>query len=95
LEIKGSLLGVFGQSEYPQQTIQLQPGDKFLLYSDGAEPFIGSFDDQSGFHFNEEFSNIMNLPIVEMRDKFRELTQSQEIDPAEVDDITAVGFEII
>jgi len=95
LEIKGSLLGVFAQSEYPQQTIQLRPGDKLLLYSDGAEPFIGSFDDQTGFHFNEEFSNIVNLPIVEMRDKFRELTQSKKIDPAEFDDITTVGFEIL
>jgi serine phosphatase RsbU (regulator of sigma subunit) len=95
LEIKGSLLGVFGQSEYAQQTIQLRAGDKFLLYSDGAEPFIGSFDDQTGFKFSEEFSNIMQLPIVEMRDKFRELTQTQEIDPAEFDDITTVGFEIL
>ena len=95
LEIRGSLLGVFAQSEYPQQTLQLQPGDKFLLYSDGAEPFIGRFDDQSGFNFSEEFSNIMNLPMVEMRDRFRELTQSQEIDPAEFDDITTVGFEIM
>jgi len=95
LEIKGSLLGVFGQSEYVQQTIQLQPGDKLLLYSDGAEPFIGNFDDQTGFHFGEEFCKITNLPIVEMRDKFRELTQNQEIDPMEVDDITTVGLEII
>ncbi len=95
LEIKGSLLGVFGQSEYVQQTIQLQPGDKLLLYSDGAEPFIGNFDDQTGFHFSEEFCKIMNLPIVEMRDKFRELTQNQEIDPVEVDDITTIGLEII
>ncbi|MHC4640209.1 MAG: PP2C family protein-serine/threonine phosphatase [Planctomycetota bacterium] len=95
LEIKGSLLGIFGQSEYIQQTVQLQPGDKLLLYSDGAEPFICRYDDNTGFHFSEEFSNIMNLPIVEMKDRFRELTQSQEIDPAEVDDITMVGFEIV
>lgn len=95
LEIKGSLLGVFSQSEYVQQTIQLQIGDKFMLYSDGAEPFIGSVDDETGFHFSEEFSSLMDLPIVEMRDKFRELTQTQEIDPAEFDDITTVGFEIL
>jgi len=95
LEIKGSLLGIFGQSEYIQQTIQLQPGDKLLLYSDGAEPFICRYDDNTGFCFSEEFSNIMSLPIVEMKDRFRELTQSQEIDPAEVDDITMVGFEIV
>ena len=95
LEIQGSLLGVFGQSDYPQRMVQLQAGDKFLLYSDGAEPFIGSFDDNIGFHFNEKFLEIVNLPIVEMRDKFRELTQSQQIDPVEVDDITMVGLEVI
>jgi serine phosphatase RsbU (regulator of sigma subunit)/uncharacterized protein YfkK (UPF0435 family) len=94
LEIKGSLLGIFGQSEYTQQTIQLQPCDKLLLYSDGAEPFICSYDDNTGFRFGKEFSNIMSLPIVEMKDRFRELTQNQKIDPAEVDDITMVGFEI-
>jgi hypothetical protein len=49
LEIRGSLLGVFEQSEYGQQTIQLQRGDKFLLYSDGADPFIGGIEDQAGF----------------------------------------------
>ena len=95
LEIKGSLLGIFGQSGYDQETIQLQPGDKLLLYSDGAEPFICSFDDNTGFQFGEEFASIMDLPIVEMRDRFREITQNQEIDPAEVDDITMIGFEIL
>ena len=95
LEIQGSLLGVFGQSDYPQRIIQLQSGDKFLLYSDGAEPFIGSFNDDTCFHFNEEFLKIIELPVVEMRDKFRAITQSQQIDPAEIDDITMVGLEVI
>ncbi len=95
LEIQGSLLGVFGQSDYPQRMIQLQPGDKFLLYSDGAEPFIGSFNDDTGFHFNEKFLEIIDLPVVEMRDKFRAITQSQQIDPVEIDDVTMVGLEVI
>lgn len=95
LEVQGSLLGVFGQSEYPQRMVQLQSGDKLLLYSDGAEPFIGSFNDDTGFYFNEKFLDIIELPIVEMRDKFRTITQSQRIDPVEVDDITMVGLEVI
>lgn len=52
LEIKGPLLGVFEKSEYVQQTIKLHKGDKLLLHSDGAEPFIGSFDEKTGFNFN-------------------------------------------
>jgi len=95
LEIRGSLLGIFGQAEYTQETIQLQPGDKFLLYSDGAEPFIGDFDDQSGFGFSEKFYEIKDLPIIEMMDKFNTLAQNQDIDPSDVDDVTAVAFEVL
>jgi hypothetical protein len=95
LEVRGSLLGVFKQAEYVQDTIQLQAGDKVLLYSDGAEPFIGSFDDMSGFHFSEEFANIKDLAIIEMMDRFNTLAQNQKIDPSEVDDITTVGLEVL
>ena len=95
LQVRGSLLGVFEQAEYVQQTIQLQHGDKLLLYSDGADPFIGRFHDQSGFGFNENFWKIKDLSIVEMMDEFHTLTQEQEIDPPEVDDITIVGLEIL
>ncbi|MHC4461889.1 MAG: PP2C family protein-serine/threonine phosphatase [Planctomycetota bacterium] len=95
LEIQGSLLGIFGQAEYIQQTVQLQTGDKILLYSDGAEPFIGTFDDQTGFHFSEEFCEIQDLPVVEMFDKFNTLAQNKKIAPSEIDDITAIGLEIL
>ena len=95
LEVQGSLLGVFEHTEYTQETIQLQPGDKFLLYSDGAEALIGSFDDLSGFHFSEEFYKIKDLPIIEQRDKINALVQEQEKDATEVDDVTAVGLEIL
>ena len=95
LEMRGSLLGIFAQAEYVQETIQLQPGDKVLLYSDGAEPFIGSFDDTIGFNFTDNFYKIKDLPLVEMMDKFNNLAQAQEIEPSEVDNITAVAFEVL
>ncbi len=95
LEIRGSLLGVFKQAEYVQQTIQLQAGDKLVLYSDGAEPFIGNFNDSTGFHFSEQFCEIKDLPIVELMDKLNELAQYQKVDLSEVDDITIVGLEIL
>ncbi len=96
LEIRGSLLGIFAKSEYVQQTIQLQSGDKMLLYSDGADPYIGSIDDSStSYNFSEKFYEIKDLPLVEMMDKFSAFVQSQPISPSEVDDITAVALEII
>ncbi|UCF00294.1 MAG: serine/threonine-protein phosphatase [Planctomycetota bacterium] len=95
LEIRGSLLGIFGQAEYIEETIQLQPSDKLLLYSDGAEPVIGSLDYPGNFKFSEKFYEIKDLPIVEMMDKFNSLAQGQKIDPTEVDDITAVALEVL
>ncbi len=95
LEIRGSLLGVFEQAEYTQQTVQLQPGDKLLLYSDGAEPFIGKFDDKTGFGFSEQFYEIKDSPVVEMMDKLNTIAHNQKIEPSEVDDITIVGLEIL
>jgi serine phosphatase RsbU (regulator of sigma subunit) len=95
LEVRGSLLGVFKEADYSEDKIQLQPGDKILLYSDGAEPFIGNFDDLTGFHFAKEFNELKDLAIIEMMDKFNMMAQNQNIDPAEVDDITTLGFEVV
>jgi sigma-B regulation protein RsbU (phosphoserine phosphatase) len=95
LEVRGSLLGIFEQAEYFQETVQLQPGDKLLLYSDGAEPFIGSFDDQGRFGFNEDFCKTTEQPIVEMTDSFNALMKNREIESSEIDDITLLGLEIL
>jgi serine phosphatase RsbU (regulator of sigma subunit) len=95
LEIEGSLLGIFRQAGYVQESIQLQRGDKLLLYSDGSEPFISKFDDKGGFKFSKEFYEMKGLPIVEMMDKFNTLAQNSKIAPSEVDDITMVGLEIL
>ncbi len=95
LQIRGSLLGVFEQAEYTQQTVQLDHGDKLLVYSDGAEPFIGKFDDTDGFGFSDEFLKVKDLPIVEMVDKINTIAHNQKILPSEIDDITIVAFEIL
>ena len=95
LEVRGSLLGIFQQTEYTQQTVQLQRGDKLLLYSDGAEPFMGNFDEQRGFNLSGDFCEIINLPVVEMMDRFNSLIQNKRINPVEIDDITSVCLEIL
>ena len=94
LEIRGSLLGIFEQAEYVQRTVQLQPGDKLLLYSDGAEPFIGRFDDKGRFGFDRDFCNIKDSPITDMIDSLNAVLQNQTIELTEVDDITVIGLEI-
>ena len=95
LQTPGPLVGVFEHAIFPQMTVQLQQGDKFLLYSDGAERFIGQFNDNSGFHFDSRFCQIKDLPIAAMCDEFNINIQSQHIEYAEIDDITMVALEII
>jgi len=95
LEIRGSLLGIFEQAAYKQQSIQLQKGDKIILYSDGCDPFVGSFDDEKGFLFTDAFTEAAKLPIDEMFEKMSALAQQQHADLDEIDDITLVGFEIL
>lgn len=94
LEARGSLLGVFEQAEYPEECVQLEPNDKLIIYSDGAEPFIGNFFDEKGFVFFDEFQAIIDKPVVDMLDHFVTLTKTKEIDPGSFDDITMVGMQI-
>jgi hypothetical protein len=95
LQTRGSLLGIFENAQYVQGTVQLQPGDKLLLFSDGAESFIGRFDDNGSFNFNEEFRNIKNSPLIDVVNSINADIQNQTIDPSEIDDVTLIGLEIL
>ncbi len=95
LQVQGSLLGIFDSVGFPQSSIQLQKGDKLILYSDGVERFIGGLDDQSIFHFTEDFCKIKDLPILEMSKKLNTIIRHCEIDPSQADDITIVALEIV
>jgi sigma-B regulation protein RsbU (phosphoserine phosphatase) len=95
LEVRGSLLGIFEQAEYIDNTVQLQPGDKLLLYSDGIEPFIGKFTDDGGFVFTEEFCRINDRPICEITAACNDYMQKQRLESSEIDDVTVVGLEIL
>jgi len=95
LQAQGSLLGIFKNAGFDQQTIQLKEGDKLLLYSDGAEPFIGAFDDLNGFSFDEQFVRLRELAIEQLIERFNRIVEGQENKRVGLDDITAVGLEIL
>lgn len=94
LQARGSLLGIFETADFVQETIQLQTGDRLLLYSDGAEPLVGRLHDKEGFRFTEELLALKDLSITEIVDRLTDSARSRDIDPAEVDDLTLVGLEI-
>ncbi len=95
LQVQGSLVGVFGDAKFAQQTVKLSKGDKLLLYSDGAERFIGRFNDKGSFVFSDEFIGYKDLNINELNDRLSFNAQNRQVNPDDLDDITIVGLEII
>jgi len=95
LQLKGSLLGIFDKAEYFEQTVQLQPADKLIVYSDGAEPFFGGYDDQSDFHFADRFIELTDRPVSEIMKALNDFVKQLLTDSAEVDDVTAVALEVL
>ena len=95
LQAEGPLLGVFEDVSFEQQTVKLQSGDKLFLYSDGAEPFLGHFDQTEGFIFEPGFCELAALPIEKLNEQFELLLQGRQTNASEVDDITIVGLEIL
>ncbi|MBU1259936.1 MAG: serine/threonine-protein phosphatase [Planctomycetes bacterium] len=94
LQTTGSLLGVFDNAHFEQASIQLEPGDKLLLYSDGAEPFIGSVENDRPFEFTSQFLNIANLPASQLASEFESVVRQNKAS-AELDDTTLIVLEIL
>ncbi len=94
LETRGALLGVFENAEFTQGSVQLQSGDRLLLYSDGAESLIGQLVDGAGFQFTDELLALRDAPIHQILDTLTERQSQRRIAPEEVDDFTLVGLEI-
>jgi sigma-B regulation protein RsbU (phosphoserine phosphatase) len=95
LQTRGSLLGVFENAEFIQQTVQLERGDRLLLYSDGAETLIRRGGNTDEFNFTDELLAIHDSPITQIVDRLNELAAGRKIAPAELDDLTIVGLEIL
>lgn len=94
LEARGSLLGIFENAEFTQEFVQLQPGDRLLLYSDGAESLIGRLHDKEGFRYTEEFLALTEASITEIVDRLTEMAAHREVKPAELDDLTIIGLQL-
>jgi sigma-B regulation protein RsbU (phosphoserine phosphatase) len=94
LETRGALLGVFDNAEFAQRAIQLQSGDRLLLYSDGAELLIGQLLEGEGFRFTDALVALKDAPITKIVDTLTEIAAHREIDHAEVDDFTLVGLQV-
>jgi serine phosphatase RsbU (regulator of sigma subunit) len=94
LDLDGALLGVFADEKFPLQTVQLEPGDSILMYSDGFE---SAFHDPSGLvneRYRLEFARLAgDNPHARFAAMVQELDK-QEGSLHQRDDLTALLMTI-
>lgn len=94
MELDGALLGVFADEQFPLQTVQLEPGDSILMYSDGFE---SAFTDPSGLvneRYRLEFAKLAgDNPPARFNAMVQELDK-QEGSLHQRDDLTALLLTI-
>lgn len=94
LQGQGGLVGVFSETHFEQESVQLQQGDKLFIYTDGAEHIVGSSEKAGEFVFSEDFRSIMTLPVDEMMQAFDLIARNSRNAQPVIDDITVVALEI-
>jgi serine phosphatase RsbU (regulator of sigma subunit) len=87
-------VGVFPETHFEQESVQLQQGDKLFIYSDGAEHIVGSCGKDGEFVYSEDFRSIMGLPVDEMMQAFDLIARNGRSAQPIIDDITAIALEI-
>ena len=92
LDAPGSLVGVFEDERFTSRSLRLLPGDRLLLYSDGAEPFLlaGESPDQPG----EAIRRWAELPRDELLLELSSRSESDEFGPAGADDVTVLVVDV-
>src|SRR5439155_2256057 len=86
----GSLLGVF-ETEFPQQTCQLRPGDQLLLYTDGWDAAAATADPTGIDRLLAVAARHRGRPIAEYVQQLAQDLLGQSSQP---DDFTVLGLEM-
>jgi len=91
----GGLLGVFAEETYPSTDLQLERGEKFIIYSDGLEDFIiAGRDRRKGtVEFTDEFRQLVRQPIQDCMACLAGQIDSSEGSIQPLDDMTVLAVE--
>jgi len=94
LDVSGSLLGVFPDQQYDTTTVQLNPDDKLLMFSDGVEVAFVNEGPEQPLRFRQEFGNLSEYDVQTMCDKLVEIINREEGSLHPKDDVTIVGLDL-
>jgi len=96
IESTGALLGVFPDQEFGTATVQLAPGDKVLLFSDGVELAFGPSPEGADVKevYERQFRAVSHLPAEEMVEQLGQTIDCGEGSLNPGDDVTLVVVEV-
>jgi serine phosphatase RsbU (regulator of sigma subunit) len=94
LEAEGSLLGIFPEEQYAQTTVQLSPGDRLFVYSDGLELAFADAQNVDVDRWKEALNDTAARSTEELVEAFRRQIDGANGPQALRDDLTVVVVEI-
>ena len=93
LAAPGSLLGVFPHERYTSRQVQLAPGDRLVLYTDGVDTALPP-ENGKPRSFAEALSDLARLPRDELLLELKSRLDAYTPPAAENDDVTIVVVDI-
>jgi phosphoserine phosphatase RsbU/P len=93
VECDGGLLGIFPDETCPDVTVQLQSGDRFILYSDGMDVAFGH-DDSPNPRWQHELLELRDLPGEQLIAELTARIDSARGDGEQKDDLTLLIAEV-
>ena len=94
LGAEGGLLGIFADATFTPATVQLAPGDRLIVYTDGAELHDDREDVDGNAELLEFLSTLGSLSREEMMGRLTEWVQNVRHNSREQDDVTALILDI-
>lgn len=94
VEVEGPLLGIFADEKFSQSSVQLQSGDRLLVYSDGIEV---AFQQDLVTHSNEwkrQVSELATLPAEGMLIDFANKVDGEVGSLSPKDDLTVIVVDV-
>ena len=95
IESPGALLGIFPEETYQTQTVQLQTGDRLVLYTDGIEPAFRDADGEERDKVANGLSRWSGAARDEMILQIADRLDTLYAAKAEFDDVTVLAVDIL
>ena len=97
LKSQGGLMGLFSDATFPTTTVQMHPGEKLILYTDGIEVSFAPREDEahSWEHYRTVFESLAHEPVEEIVRQLEAQLNAEtgSLDPK--DDVTVIGVQIL